>query len=83
MVAYGGITPKTSSDYVTCLKFLSYDYALDTSITEEYVQFILEQEEVKRLERNVYPSRKSINDFRAGLRKFMAFVKSDYNSLCK
>ena len=83
MVTYGGITPKTSSDYVTRLKFLSYDYDLNSSITEEDIRHILEQEEVKRQRRSVYASRKSISDFSAGLKKFYQFIKSDYHQLCR
>ncbi|WP_296260874.1 HNH endonuclease signature motif containing protein [uncultured Phocaeicola sp.] len=81
MVTYGGITPKTSSDYVTRLKFLAATYDINSSLTEEHIQSILEQEETNRQNRNVYSSRKSISDFRSGLRKFLKFIQSDYHKL--
>lgn len=81
MVNWGGIKPKTSRDYVARLRFLSEFYLLDSSITEEYVEIILNKEEKKRLERKVYTTRKSISDFRSGLRKFLAFINSDYRKM--
>ena len=81
MVNWGGIKPKTSRDYVARLRFLSEHYLLDSSITEEYIEAILKEEERRRLERDVYTSRKSISDFRSGLHKFLAFVNSDYKKM--
>ena len=81
MVNWGGISPKTSRDYVARLRFLSEFYLLDSSITEEYIEIILNKEESRRLERDVYATRKSISDFRSGLRKFLAFVNSDYRKM--
>ncbi len=78
MITFGKIAPKTGLDYVTRLKFLSNDYRLDESITEEYIDYILNQEKTKQLYRSVYASKKSISDFQSGLRKFLAFTKSDY-----
>ena len=83
MVTYGGIMPKTSSDYVTRLKFLSLYYNLNSSITKEYIHYILAQENIKRQDRKVYASRKSISDFSAGLNKFFQFINSDYHKLCR
>ena len=83
MVTYGRITPKTSSDYVTRLKFLAAHYELNSSVTPEYIRHILEQEDIKRQGRNVYASRKSISDFSAGLNKFLQFINSDYHKLCR
>lgn len=81
MVTYGGIMPKTSSDYVARLKFLASYYNLNSSITKEYIRYILDQEDIKRQGRNVYASRKSISDFSAGLNKFFQFINSDYHKL--
>ncbi len=83
MVKYGGIAPKTSGDYVTRMKFLAYDYLLDETLTQEKIEDILRQENLKRENRNVYTSKKSISDFRAGLQKFLAFIHSDYYSRIK
>ncbi len=79
MVNFGGIAKKTSSDYVTRMKFLSHDYLLDETLTKEKVDEILRQEAVKQLDRTVYNSKKSLSDFRAGLNKFLAFIQSDYH----
>lgn len=78
MVKFGGIAKKTSGDYVTRMKFLAHDYSLDETLTKESIDEILRQEDIKRLERSVYTSKKSLSDFRAGLNKFLAFINSDY-----
>lgn len=79
MVKFGGITKKTSGDYVTRMKFLAHDYSLDETLTKEKIDEILRQEDFKRQERSVYTSKKSLSDFRAGLNKFLAFINSDYH----
>lgn len=81
MVNFGGIKPKTSRDYIARLRFLSESYLLDSSVTEEYIEEILKEEENKRSTRTVYTSKKSISDFRSGLRKFLTFIKSDYSKV--
>ncbi len=78
MIEYGGIKKKTSGDYVTRLKFLARDYSLDETLTKENVEEILHQEDLKRQKRDVYTSKKSLSDFKAGLYKFLAFIHSDY-----
>ena len=42
MVEFGGIAKKTSCDYVTRMKFLAHDYALDETLTQEKIDEILE-----------------------------------------
>lgn len=79
MVEFGGIAKKTSCDYVTRMKFLAHDYSLDETLTQEKIDEILRQEDLKRQERTVYTSKKSLSDFRAGLNKYLAFVNSDYH----
>lgn len=79
MVKFGGIAKKTSGDYVTRMKFLAHDYSLNETLTKEKIDEILRQEDLKRQERSVYTSKKSLSDFRAGLNKFLAFINSDYH----
>lgn len=79
MAMFGGIAKKTCGDYVTRMKFLARDYSLDETLTEEKVDEILRQEDLKRQGREVYNSKKSLSDFRAGLKMFLAFIKSDYH----
>lgn len=79
MVKFGGIAKKTSGDYVTRMKFLAHDYSFDETLTKEKVEEILCQEDLKRRNRTVYTSKKSLSDFRASLNKFLAFINSDYH----
>jgi predicted restriction endonuclease len=79
MVTEGGLPPKTSHDYISRLRFLARDYQLDERFSEETIKEILLSEDKKRKTRNVYQSRKAMSDFSAGLKKFLAFVVSDYH----
>lgn len=78
LMTEGGIAKKTCGDYVTRLRFLAQYYTLDEDITESYIKDILQHEETARLRRTKYAYPNSIYDFKAGLGKFLAFVKSDY-----
>ncbi|MCF2551186.1 HNH endonuclease, partial [Bacteroides caecigallinarum] len=53
-------------------------YRIDNTLNEESVEDILRKEEIRCTEREKYCTRKSISDFRSGLRKFLDFLKSDY-----
>ncbi len=79
MLQYGGIAKKTSHDYISRMRFLSQYYILDENITDEYVNFIMNEERKVYTQRSRYNTVKALGDFQAGLRKFLAFVKSGYN----
>ena len=83
MVTHGGIAPKTSRDYISRLRFLASMYAIDSTLTTDRIEDIMRQEERKRLERDKYSSKKAMTDFQSGLRKFLAFIESDYERLCE
>lgn len=78
MLQYGGITKKTSHDYVSRMRFLSQYYLLDANITEEYVNYIIKEERKVFTQRNRYNTVKALGDLQAGLRKFLAFIESGY-----
>ena len=81
MIEKGGIANKTSRDYISRLRFLANSYNLDDSITEEYVNYIIAEEEKKRLNRDKYNTKKALVDFHSGLIKFLHFVESDYRKV--
>lgn len=78
MITEGGLAKKTSNDYISRLKFLSATYRIDNTLDEDGVEEILREEEIRCIGRRKYCTRKSISDFRSGLRKFIDFLKSDY-----
>ena len=78
MLQYGGIARKTSYDYVSRMRFLSQFYVLDANITDEYVEYIINEEKKVYAQRNRYNTPKALGDLHAGLRKFLAFIKSGY-----
>lgn len=78
MLRNGGIAKKTCHDYISRMRFLSNSYVLDTSFTEEYFEYIMNEERKVYAYRDRYNTAKALGDIRAGLRKFLAFIKSDY-----
>lgn len=78
MLEEGHIARKTSRDYIWRLRFLSQHYLIDESMSEDRIEKILAEEDVRRVGRETYSTRKAISDFRGGLRKFLSFAKSDY-----
>ena len=78
MILRGNLAPKTSKDYISRLRFLSQYYPLDEHISKEYIDYIIETENVKRLNRHIYTSIKAMSDFRSGLNKFLGFIQSNY-----
>ena len=80
MINEGGLMPKTARDYLYRLRFLSLSHQLDSSITPESIEKIIEKETTNRLNRDIYNSTKAIADFRSCLRKFLAFINSDYRN---
>lgn len=78
MLKYGGIAKKTSHDYVSRMRFLAQFYELDSNITADYVEHIMNEEKKIYAERDRYNTTKSLGDLQAGLRKFLSFINSGY-----
>lgn len=59
MVTTGGIAKKTSRDYISRLRFLAETrgYKLDTNITPEYIDEIMNSEEIARVGREKYSTK--------------------------
>lgn len=60
------------------MRFLSNSYVLDSNITDEYVEHIMNEERKVYTNRNRYNTTKALGDLHAGLRKFLSFIKSGY-----
>ncbi len=73
--------PKTYRDYITRLRYVSQLYRLDSGITSEYVDFIVEDLKRTMRERDRYNTIKGISDIASGLRKFLQYAKSDYKHI--
>ncbi len=74
----GQLQEKTSHDYISRLSFLAKRHRIDETLTEEKISEIMEEEERERLHREVYNSKHAMGDFRACLRKVVAFSASGY-----
>lgn len=78
MITEGKIKSKTSLDYIARMRYLAKSYKIDDSITKEHIESIMESENIKRIQRDKYTTKKSMSDFHAGLIKFNNFINSDY-----
>ena len=63
MIDFGGIKPGTSQTYISKMKFLSDFYNLDFTISEEYIDYILKNEDKNRVKRTRYSKPGAIGDF--------------------
>lgn len=72
---------KTYRDYITRLRYVSQLYRLDSGITSEYVDFIIEDLKRTMRERDRYNTNKGIGDIASGLRKFLQYAQSDYKHI--
>lgn len=80
MLHKGGIAKKTSHDYISRMRFLSNSYVLDSNVTEEYIEYIMNEERKVYTNRNRYNTPKALGDLHAGLRKFLNTTKT--TALC-
>lgn len=78
MLHNGGLAKKTSHAYISRMRFLSNSYVLDSNVTDDYVEHIMNEERKLYAFRNRYNTTKTLGDLHAGLRKFLAFIKSGY-----
>lgn len=69
---------QTYRDYITRLRYVSRLYRLDNTITEEYIQFIIEDLKRTMGERDRYNSPSGVRDIASGLKKFIQYIQSDY-----
>ena len=81
MTTVGSLQQKTGDDYISRLKFLLYRHQIDFSLDKSKVEAILAIEESERDKREIYKTKDSIRDFRAGLNKFLQFIESDYEKI--
>ena len=75
---YGGINRHSRTNYMSWLKFLSQSYIIDESISDEYIDFIIERERMLLHTREKYTSERDLVNFKSALRKYQAFVCSDF-----
>lgn len=66
--------PATYENYRSWLKFLATSYSIDTSITDEFIESVLTNEDKLRLDRTTYIRSRDISNFRSALRAFRDFA---------
>ncbi len=69
---------QTYRDYITRLRYVSRFYRLDNTITEEVIQFIIEDLKRTMSERDRYNSPSGVRDIASGLKKYIQYIQSDY-----
>ena len=83
MTKLGKAKLATYKNYSSWLKGLSASYSIDTSITDEYIERVLANEENLRLSRTHYNRSRDISNFRSALRAFRDFVNQRNSEMNK
>lgn len=78
MISQGHQNTRTKTNYLSWLRFLSDNYSIDNYLTNEKIDFIIEEEKVKRTTRSKYTREKDVSDFRSALRKYLLFINTDF-----
>lgn len=78
LTKYGNVSPRTRTNYLSWLKFLSKEYSIGLELNEEKIQGILKQEEIKRNQRKIYKKEKDVRNFYFALKKYLAFLDFDF-----
>jgi putative restriction endonuclease len=80
MIYQGNQKSRTKTNYLSWLRFLSNNYAIDNTLTSEKIDFIITQELEKRKNRGKYKREKDISNFRSALRKYLLFIDTDFEN---
>ncbi len=79
LVISGGINKHSRTNYLSWLKFLSKDYTINNELTNDKIEFIIQEEKTKLNIRNIYTSEKDLVNFKSALRKYKQFICSDFH----
>lgn len=74
----GGVNRHSRTNYMAWLKFLSESYPLPADLKESDIDGIIATEESLRMTRDKYKTPRDMINFRSALRKYRAFLKSDF-----
>ena len=81
LTLYGGINKHSRTNYMSWLKFLSQDYPIDDTISDEYIDSIIESERLLLHTREIYTSERDLVNFKSALQKYQTFVHSDFHKM--
>ncbi len=70
-----GVHGLAQKSYITWLRFLNKHYTINTDITDEDINRILDEEKEIFLFRDKYKSPRDIKNFRSALMKFKEFIE--------
>ena len=72
------VSTGTRTNYMSWLRFLSSSYPLASDLSNQDVDDIIQKENVLRLTRDRYTKPTDMANFKSALRKYVAFLNSDY-----
>ena len=78
MISTGHKKTRTKTNYLSWLRFLSNNYSIDNTLTNEKIDEIIDEEKIKRRYREKYTREKDVSDFRSALRKYLVFIETDF-----
>ena len=74
----GGVNRHSRTNYMSWLKFLSESYPLPANLSGSDIDDIMAAEEALRTTRNKYKTPRDMINFKSALRKYRAFLLSDF-----
>lgn len=76
----GNVSPRTKTNYISWLRFLSNNYLIDEGLSLEKIEIILKKEEIRRQNRQIYKKEKDLRNFYFALKKFLSFLSFDFKN---
>jgi len=76
---HGKVSPRTRTNYISWLRFLSKSHLINNDLDQESVRLILEQENNRRHLRTIYKKEKDIRNFYFALKKYIDFLSYNFS----
>ena len=74
------VNEHSRTNYMAWLSFLSKSYNISSNLDDDKIDEIIEIENVKRLDRDKYKTKKDMSNFRSTLNKYKEFVNFNFES---
>lgn len=83
MQSMGNINAHSRTNYLSWLRFLSQNYLIDSSLSADDVENIINSESEALGTRPKYNTTKDLTNFRSALNKYLAYLTSGYTDRCR
>ena len=80
LTRFGNVNNHSRTNYMSWMAFISRNHEIPSNLTDNEITEILEIENKKRLEREIYRTEKDMSNFRSTLRKYREFLNFNMNA---